>query len=1064
MPAKKNEHPESCGSRAAEEQSAGERLLAYWRVLEMLQTQYLPSVDPRNEGEVRGFSVVDGDREKYPWELPEEPLACLDDEESRHAVYVGVFSSRTAFEVIGRGTPSDLEAIDYGRYSYALCAFQVDAHGYRAGSFRLSTAAWAVSSWLRGNVNPDDYRSSCTRYATYANKELSGVGLPELGAKISALFRHVVEGLGLEDLFVAKEIRHRVETVKCRRTWGFGEVQLNSMHLEDLKARQMDLHHGEVGEALKAFVGENRPLIRLDLESAEGVDASVSLLIPSRSNVAKWPGADMPSRSELLAANLLRKELKPSGGLQAVEVPQGASEYRLIREVVLDNLVFKADTLSAFPRSSMVFSRALGGNGELRQPVWEVHGELQHTGIAVVYPSNASLDALCGQLRTGVTDIDSEEDPIVRGFLAIGTLSANVSSRRSRREFYDRYIRGEGGMIDLLDRGISQPLPREEHLAMWSEACERYSQAKRKAQVYGDLLHELPGHLRELRRVRGLVAGAERSVAASEKWLSDYRAGLISESDAEHIELQQELTAVRRDLSSSGEVKRGILGRFRRHAGVEYFQREAMKARVNDLGSRLTERLRKIQDQKQTLQAQQAELEKMLAELAKVKAGYLELLEQVRPYCEKYSLSYLAEWIETASLSDPDAEHSVGWVIEGYHEAQEQVFKEALRLHAVFLRLEGGRLLSNLQLGLRLLDGNRVEELTEERRRSIWAAVHLVVPVMVMNTANVPTTFRTVCREGFEWVIQCDAGMTSPATVVPLVYRGRNVVMMGDRNHYLNGTLAPLAVRRKLAEHLGVDAQHAEMNASSMLQAEACSAYGAFSGPRGHQKWCGIPIRSIDASPEPMLTILEKGVYGRRLARRLVGHHQQSDFDSGWIDIRGPASGNWVAQEGVALQRLLDILLVRGVEPESICVATISARGRSEIQKLLLRTGFDVKLVKTLGRQPRDYVILVLGGGTAAWRESASRHPALIANPVAIARKGIFVIGDYADWSRRGLMSALGDHLPRLSVDIHVPVEVVSTKTVVPLPTGNMRKAQREAPAVGRERRDASVESARPGQ
>lgn len=1067
MSASRTEQTDQGKTHTGEVQISGERLMAYWRMLEMLQAQYLPSLDPRVFGEGRSVIVVEGGQGKYPWELAAHSVEPHSAQENRHIVYVGVFTSKTAFELIGRGEPAELEAADFGRYSYALCALHVDNDGYTSGSFRLSTAAWGVSSWLRGIANPDDFNAACSKYAAYAEAELSGKSLHEIGPRISALFRHVVEELGLQDLFVAREIRHRVETLKARHAWVTGEVALNSIHLEDLSARQLDLQRGEVGEAFKGFVGESRPVIRLDLDTVEGVDVSLAALVPSWSNIAKWPDADKPSRSELLAANLVRKELKPAGGLQAIELPQGASEYRVIREIVLDNLVFKADTLSAFPRSAMVFTRTLGGNGALRQPVWEVYQELQHTGIAVVYPNSVSLDDLCSQLGSCVREAESEPDPIVRGLLQIGTISANVSSRRSRRNFYEKYICSEGGMVELLNQGINNPLPREEHLSMWSEACERYSRAKKKVQAYGDLLHELPGHLRELRKVRAMVSGAERSVAISEKWLAEYQKGLLTESDDEHVELHRELSDVMRDLSASPEVKQGFLDRFRRQGGSGHSHQEALKSRVQDLGSRLTARVKTIQTQKKILRCQQETLWQMHAEMLSVKDRYLQLLEKVMPYCEQYSLTYLREWIETASLSAPEVEHCTGWVIDGYEQAQEEVFREALRLHAVFLRLEGGRLLNNLQLGLRLLDGNHVEDLTEERRRSIWASVHLVVPVMVMNTANVPTTFRTVCREGFEWVIQCDSGMVAPASAVPLVYRGRNVVMLGDRNHYLNGTLAPQSVRRKLAKYFGVDPRHAELNASSMLQAEDCSAFGAFSGPPGRQEWSGIPIRSIDASPEPMLSILEKGIYGRRLSRRIAPAGELDGFDSGWIDIRGAASGNWIPQEGVALLRLLDILLTRGVETDAITVATISGRGRNEAMKLLQHTGFEVRLVKHLCRSPRDYVIMVLGGGSAVWRDSASRHTALIANPVASARKGIFVIGDRADWSRRGLMKVLAEHLPRLSVDICAPFEVISTKatqTVVPLQTGHSRKGASGAAGAGvRERREASVEALRPG-
>jgi hypothetical protein len=177
----------------------------------------------------------------------------------------------------------------------------------------------------------------------------------------------------------------------------------------------------------------------------------------------------------------------------------------------------------------------------------------------------------------------------------------------------------------------------------------------------------------------------------------------------------------------------------------------------------------------------------------------------------------------------------------------------------------------------------------------------------------------------------------------------------------------------------------------------------------------------VDSVAEPMLSIMERCVYGQRLVSRGYQVEPVDEFDSGWLDIRGLARSDNVSQEGRAVVRLVDILRARGVRSHEIIVVVPTHRGRGEVKKMLLGLpGVSVGGLDCIPKGSSEYVILVLGGESSQWGDWAIRTGSLIALPASRARRGLFVIGDRSYWSRQPLMEAASELLRSLSVDIVV--------------------------------------------
>ncbi|WP_417286444.1 hypothetical protein [Cobetia marina] len=985
---------------------AHERLLGYWRSLEMVQRQMLPGGDPRlpDDGSIL-TTITEGAGTEFPWETRPKGM---------HTVYLGLFSIRKAFERIDLLNGNYPDVQESTRSNFALAAVRVrGGRGYVPGSFRLSTAAWSIGRLLTGMSVQSGFERDEGEYRAYAEKLLQSES-GDLASLLHTLTEHLSDKLSLGDLFVARDIRHRVASQYGTST--SIPFALNSPYLEEIERVRTCVRSDDVPHALSSYLGIDRPLIRMDLSSPEGQDVSAHALLPSVSGLMQWPAADMLSKSELLASNLIRKELASSPGLQAVALPQGANEYRLIREAVMESLLSKADSLAAFPRTSMAFSITMGSPAQRVGPQqWILNSHLHNTGVAVVL--SASRDAAQMAERLSVHPECADTDAQVVGFVQYGLQAIALSERPGPDQQIDR-------LIQLLEASAGAPGTREQRLKQWADACDRYLAAKLRVSACMSQVEELPDHIKTAARLKARMTGVMRSIAYVESVIAELSSRSVEPSQEEVCEIERERAEAIQALQTIPRKRGGLLGRFRVRRGEEQ-QLMQLRKRCDELSDQLQAHKARVDAANTAVVAERVGLDRLTAELGELESCFSVVVSQLESVCDTHSLEYLRSWMRGQRADDLGTELQPALRIDDLSAARESLMIEALRLNAVFMRLESGRLLKNLKMGWLQTQSVSSEPLSREALANAWATLQLAAPVLVMSNETMSRACWGVGREGFDWVVQCDAGKAQPWEIAGAVYRGRAVVVIGDAHDYLSGVIAHHHIRQVLAYQVGVGTEQAVAGLSAQVRAEEASLYGVVRRSGAHDEWAGIPIRAVEAGAEPMLTILERSVYGQSLVSRAFQLELLDDFDSGWIDVRGEARGDWIPHEGRAVVRLVEILRSRGVRPGDIGVVTASHRVCTELKKLLSAShGYQVTPLEGIGHRQREYVILVLGGGSPEWREWASRSASLIALPAAHARKGLYIIGDRSYWSTRTVLQAASQLLPSLNVDIVAAEEV----------------------------------------
>ncbi|WHL27323.1 hypothetical protein QJS63_23055 [Pseudomonas juntendi] len=84
---------------------------------------------------------------------------------------------------------------------------------------------------------------------------------------------------------------------------------------------------------------------------------------------------------------------------------------------------------------------------------------------------------------------------------------------------------------------------------------------------------------------------------------------------------------------------------------------------------------------------------------------------------------------------------------------------------------------------------------------------------------------------------------------------------------------------------------------------------------------------------------------------------------SGWVEVSGTSQGNWVPSEGRALNRLVTLLTLEGVDLKSIAVVTpFDDVARQVAGSQLARAGATCGTVHTMQGKEAACVVLVLGG------------------------------------------------------------------------------------------------------
>lgn len=381
---------------------------------------------------------------------------------------------------------------------------------------------------------------------------------------------------------------------------------------------------------------------------------------------------------------------------------------------------------------------------------------------------------------------------------------------------------------------------------------------------------------------------------------------------------------------------------------------------------------------------------------------------------------------DAAFLALPAAERQRAslWVTPALERERSGLFLAALRLHEAAMMANAGTWFGVLR-GLREFLAGRAQPSTREGLAGMWHALFFAVPVVATTLASFGSLFRGLERASLGWVLIDEAGQAPPAAVAGALWRARRAVVVGDPLQIEPIVTVPRKLVERLAASRGLDAAALARWSPSLHSAQTLADRTMRLGARIGDTWTGMPLRTHRRCMAPMVGIANRIAYDGQMVQATVARQLEPGLPpSGWIDVRGPASGKVVAAQIEALCGILASFLeewpcvVRADGTRAPASVYVIAPFRDVAQACKERLDGETALGRRLANRKRvvdagtvhtfqgkeaSIVFLVLGSAEgeagAASRSWAASKPNLLNVAVTRAQQRFYAIGNYADWT-----------------------------------------------------------------
>ncbi|MFN7963417.1 MAG: AAA domain-containing protein [Thermoanaerobaculia bacterium] len=1068
--------PSELAPELALEANHEDRLLAAWITLEVLSPRPLPSPS----------DLRDQHRQLVRWQdFPEpwlEPSFRQRGGETALYWFLGLAeldlaqSTRSLLHLFPEEQEEEREDV---RGSTSLAVVVVDSNGYLVeGKTYLSSFAWGYGQVRAGNLSglpgflsaEQTLRSEIER--RLARQGPDGEILPISCADVENLIPWLVSILNLPE----EEVRLQPFAVRApsraRNSRESPEPDLlNSFLLEDLLRVRRACKLGIRSKALQGYLSGKASRDLCDVTRDRALLQAT--MAPSRLPFASWPA---PGRRSLAlmqqaAVNHVMADLR-EGGLAGINGPPGTGKTTLIRDLVACVVAQRAAVLAEFEDPNDAFGHLASlrlGSGYLH--LYRLDERLLGFEIVVASSNNRAVENISREIPA-VKAVNLQLDPPPSYLASIadcvaspgpthaipdgsswGLAAAVLGNAANRAAFAQAFwwhdTRSLGSYLkhlldtwDLKEVGNESPpevarlenapsseaeakrrwLEARTHFTACLEEVRKLERALEEARV---ALENQPELARKFQRLTEQHLALQASTAASELSL---REALAQLSRREESECKCEL-----DRAAVMALKPGFLARFFSSGQwkawserLSVAQEKVAQARAESESCRAeTDRQNKHHG---TLALSVAQVKTELARLDASRKDAQAAIDRGNQLLGN-ELPNADFWLRP----EPELQLSSPWLANEFKDARDRLFVAAFDLHRAFLDGAARKIRHNLSVAIALLKGRRLSEKQEPARRSLWATLFLVVPVISTTFASAGRLFGPLGEGQLGWLVVDEAGQAPPQAAVGLMWRCARAVVMGDPMQLEPVIATPIKLIMAAFDHVSVPADDW---AAPFVSAQTLADRASWAGTELHladrDLWIGSPLRVHRRCQEPMFSICNQVAYGHLMVKATPDRSSAIGDQIGsscWIDVQETAEGKWSPAEGHVAVTMIERLFGGGLGRPDVFVITpfrtIAQRLREAVAGSPVVSSYlgselwpwvneRVGTIHTFQGKEAEAVILVLGASadqSAGARRWAGARPNLLNVAVSRAQCRLYVIGNHSSWREAGYFRHLANRL-----------------------------------------------------
>ncbi|MGG4458651.1 ATP-binding protein [Brevibacillus porteri] len=983
------------------------------------------------------------------------------DDTFRFKVYLGVMDTEVVMQAVREYLRDDeqmLEDVNY-RTSTAIAELGLDVNGiYISGSFKLSTLPFALGKLKAGDFYNDwfhDFSKLHVQLNAMIQRELEG---PVTLERLQFIQQEISDFVGWRSAysyFIAKCKRvPRPKHDEKDQSSFVGEPHiLNSFYIKDLEMVRNSLKaEGSISEGLREFLsGEDIPdEKRHDIHHDK--EKLVKILSPANIPLGRWPGNPGHSLNlmQQAAVNQILKQLKNSPGVFSVNGPPGTGKTTLLRDVIAEILVQRAERLIAYDDPKKAFSSLKEVDGSSKKVqnsfVNALSPELCGFGIVVASSNNGAVENISKELpdvkaiHESYLDVEGAEyfrdvAQRIHGASSWGMISAILGKSGNRHEFNSKFLDREKhkdkvGKSYFNIHDECKAISEDVHLEKWKKARESFLQALSTSQK----LRQEAVNLYDLYNQRDNV---KAKIKRDQDEL-DLLTQNMRELHNRQTQLNDECNELEDKIKWLNEAleyhKRQKFGFFVKLFRLKRYREHLLKEnRINKDISEYFLLIAKKKSELKTLDVQQklasAKREELNIRLERLNEEYTVIDNSIMNSLEEKPRVVLS--VHSLLHGDKDSiQKSSPWITKEFSEARSKLFLAAMHVHECFIRASASKIIGNIILFSKI---NSLDTFAEKDVfKPVWDVFSLLVPVVSTSFASVSNMFRGMKNKDLGWLIIDEAGQAVPQAAVGAIWRSERTVVVGDPIQIEPVVRLPKSVFSDIRSYYKISPLYLSEKSSVQSLMDLSNKYGTFLLDR----WIGSPLWVHRRCVDPMFTICNEIAYdGKMVLATESPEFKQAPLKpdesmlvkflkymgpSSWYQVRGEAE----VRQYVPLQGQLTLQLVKKAfqfykdEIPSLFIITPFTAVKEELKTLFRKEYEDITSLKISKRRYNEWingsigtvhtfqgkeaaiVIFCLGVdeksvGSALW---ATKEPNLVNVAVSRAKYRFYVVCDENIW------------------------------------------------------------------